>query len=735
VVVGVVSLAGFGLETVSAARAYVGGEGLWSKAQKDAVFHLQRYARTGREADWDAYREAIAVPLGDRRARLELERPDPDWDAVYEGFLAGGNHPRDIEGLANLYRRFAWAPYMRDAIAIWRDADAYIARLTAAAESLRVELQGARDPDRVAAWLAEVDRINTALRPLEDRFSLVLGAGARWIKRTLLLSLIGTAVLLVGTGGWLSWRLAARARESEAALRESEARYRALVEDATHGIARVASTGEIEAANPALARLLGYQSPDELRGFNLWREACTDPAGGASPLAEFAGSGHFDGVEQVWKRRDGRPLRIRMSGRWVPGPGGEPDSLHLVVEDVTQQRVLEEQLRQAQKMEAVGRLTGGIAHDLNNLLTAILGNAELLATQMPPDQPLLHGDLDDLRQAARRAAEMVRKLLAFARRETLTLQRVEARRVVSETIGILRHLLPATIEVRLEGGEGGESLHADPVAVQQILLNLATNARDAMPRGGSLTFRIAQTQVKERAAENRTHPWLAPGRYVTITVQDTGSGMDAETRARVFEPFFTTKPPGQGTGLGLAMVYGLMKQHRGFVEVESTPGRGTTFTLYFPPAPETIPAASEPPAPGVDRGRGTVLVVEDEDAVRRTACRTLERAGFTVVPAGDGVEALELLRHRGEEIHLVLTDVVMPRMGGIELHERAREAGWHSLPFLFTSGYPLSREGATGGDLTGFRFLRKPWTPAELVRRVSEALSRSPPGESAIGES
>jgi len=497
------------------------------------------------------------------------------------------------------------------------------------------------------------------------------------------------------------------------------------VEDATHGIARVAATGEIEAANPALARLLGFESPDELRGFNLWRDACADPEG-ADALARFEGSERFEGVEQAWKRRDGRLLRTRLSGRWVPGSGGKSARLHLVVEDVTQQRVLEEQLRQAQKMEAVGRLTGGIAHDLNNLLTAILGNAELLAAQMPPDQPLLQRDLEDLRQAAWRAADMVRKLLAFARRETLTLQRVEARRVVHETIGMLRHLLPAAIEVRLEGGEGGESLHADPVAVQQILLNLATNARDAMPRGGSLTFRIASTQVEERAAENRPHPWLAPGRYVTIAVQDTGSGMDAETRARAFEPFFTTKPLGQGTGLGLAMVYGLMKQHRGFVEVESTPGKGSTFILYFPPAPETIPAAPELPALGPERGRGrgTVLVVEDEDAVRRTACRTLERAGFTVVPAGDGAEALELIRSRGHEIDLVLTDVVMPRMSGIELHERAREAGWSSLPFLFTSGYPASCVGTAEGGVSGLAFLRKPWTPAELVRRVSEMLSQ-----------
>jgi len=204
VVASVILLAGFGLETVSAARAYVSGEGLWSKAQKDAVFHLQRYARTGRETDWDAYRQAIAIPLGDRRARLELDRPDPDWRIVYDGFLAGGNHPHDIEGLAELYRRFAWAPYMRDAIAIWREGDEYIARLAAAAESLRAEVQGARNPERLAAWLAQVDSINTALRPLEDRFSLVLGAGARWIKTTVLLSLLGTASLLVGAGGWLS---------------------------------------------------------------------------------------------------------------------------------------------------------------------------------------------------------------------------------------------------------------------------------------------------------------------------------------------------------------------------------------------------------------------------------------------------------------------------------------------------------------------------------------------------
>ncbi len=727
VVASVVSLAGFGLELVSDARAYVSGESLWSKAQKDAVFHLQRYAETGNEADWDAYRQAIAVPLGDRRARLELDRPDPDWRALYEGFQAGGNHPRDIPGLARLYRRFSWAPYMREAIEIWREGDRYIARLTAAAKSLRVEVRGAGPPERRRAWLAQVDSINLALRPLEDRFSAVLGAGARWLKQVVTLSMIGVACLLVGAGGWLSWRLAARARESAAALAESEARYRALVEDATYGIARVAASGQIEAANPALARLLGYDAPAELQGLNLWREAGADPAEGEAALAGVVGAGRFDGIEQTWKRRDGHLVRVRISGRRVPDPGGGPGSLHLVVEDVTQQRALEDQLRQAQKMEAVGRLTGGIAHDLNNLLTAILGNAELLATEMPPDQPQLRRDLDDLRQAAWRAAEMIRKLLAFARRETLSLRPVEARRVVSEAIAILRHLLPANIEVRLENEAGDQGIQADPVAVQQILLNLATNARDAMPRGGSLTFRVAATQVEAQGTSDRPPPWLAPGRYVTIAVQDTGTGMDAETQARVFEPFFTTKPQGQGTGLGLAMVYGLMKQHRGFVRVESAPGKGATFTLYFPAALENQPERSEPAAPGPISRQGTVLVVEDEEAVRRTACRTLERAGFRALPASDGIEALELLRTKGQEIDLVLSDVVMPRMGGIEFYERAREAGWGSIPFLFASGYPLTSAVGGGASLAGLPFLRKPWTPADLVGRVSDLLSQAQP--------
>ena len=592
----------FGFATLSAVRAYVGGEGLWSKAQKDATYRLVRYARSGDSVEYQHFLQLLDVQLGDRQARIELDRPRPDYRLVREGFLRGRINPEDVDGLAWFYRRFRHVSYVSDAIDIWAAGDSRIADLAALGDSIHAEARARPDAARLASLLDRVDGVDARLAALEDRFSATLGAGSRWARRVLSSAILGTAALLIAVGATLSWSLARHARAAE-----------------------------------------------------------------------------------------------------------------------TNRRALEGQLRQAQKMEAIGQLTGGIAHDFNNLLTIILSNVELVKGDVPVgEEP--GPDLAEIEAAARKGAAMVRKLLAFSRTGQLELGPVELTRLVGDLSDMLRRLLPETIEVGVTAVPDCPPVLADPGAVEQILLNLATNARDAMPQGGALTIvlepRSLDDQFRDAMGDGRA------GLYVCLTVSDTGTGMDPAVQERLFEPFFTTKPPGVGTGLGMAMVYGLVRQHGGLVNVESAPGRGTAVCVYFPAATgaeaPARPRAS--PAPGVG-GSETILLVEDESGIRRVAQRALERAGYRVLTAEDGIEALDVVRAHAREIRLVVSDVVMPRCGGPQLREAVLNAG-HSMPFLFMSGY-AARDAGTAEKLDpDLPVLHKPWSVADLLGRVRQMLDQ-----------
>jgi PAS domain S-box-containing protein len=412
---------------------------------------------------------------------------------------------------------------------------------------------------------------------------------------------------------------------------------------------------------------------------------------------------------------------------------------------------LEGQLRQAQKMEAVGQLAGGIAHDFNNLLTVITGIADL-AARAPGRDSGLQRDLADIQRAGQRAATLTRQLLAFGRKQAMTPEVLTMRSLIEGITPLLKRVIREDIRLEVVPGSADGEVVADPGQIEQVLLNLALNARDAMPNGGLLSFSLDEVDVDGAFA--RAHPSVRAGRHVRISVRDTGSGMDEATRARVFEPFFTTKEPGQGTGLGLATAYGIVSQNGGAIEVASTPGVGTTFFVYLPlvsshadhlwistPSAGTLRAAPEverrayvPPARELVAGTGSVLVVEDEGAIRRLAQRILQSAGYTVLTAEDGADALRVLAERAEPIDLLLTDVVMPHMSGPELAARV-----HSLfpgtKVLFTSGYT----GGTGGhpDVDGVttEFLSKPYQVAELTRKVGEIMGRTPIRDTTISSS
>jgi two-component system cell cycle sensor histidine kinase/response regulator CckA len=388
---------------------------------------------------------------------------------------------------------------------------------------------------------------------------------------------------------------------------------------------------------------------------------------------------------------------------------------------VTDRRRLEEQLHQASKMEAVGQLAGGVAHDFNNLLTVITGYGALVADALPPGDPVREL-VGEMVRAGERAAGLTRQLLAFSRKQVLSPRVVDLNAVVADTERMLRRLIGADVDLaaRLQPNLG--RVRADPGQVEQVVMNLAVNARDAMPRGGKLTVETRDVELGEDYC--RTHPEARPGPHVLLAVSDTGCGMTEEVRLRIFEPFFTTKGPGKGAGLGLATVFGIVKQSGGSVEVYSEVGVGTTFKVYLPRA--DAPAAADATGPvqaAVTRGTETLLVAEDEPAVRALTCHVLRSAGYTVLEAETGEEAVRVADRHAGPVHLLVTDVVMPGGGGRELAETLAERH-PGARVLFLSGYTADavvRHGILGERAD---FLQKPFTPAALARKVREVLDR-----------
>jgi PAS domain S-box-containing protein len=421
-------------------------------------------------------------------------------------------------------------------------------------------------------------------------------------------------------------------------------------------------------------------------------------------------------AEAVLASKDGRRMPHYFVGARI-AVDGVPCCIGMGV-DITAQKHLEAQLRQSQKLEGIGQLAGGIAHDFNNLLTVILGRSFLLRAHLGPDHPQ-YRDVELIEQTGARAAEMTRQLLAFSRKQMLQPELLDFNTVIEGITPILRRLVRENIELVVRPAPGLGCVRADRTQVEQVLLNLAANASDAMPRGGQLTIETADVELDETFA--RQHSPVTPGAYVVLTVGDTGIGMDSATQARIFEPFFTTKEPGKGTGLGLATVYGIVRQSEGHIRVVSEPRHGTTFKIYLPRVAAATPVAAQPTSTEVPRGTETILLAEDADDLRDLIREALETHGYTVLAARHGGEALQLAGRHPAPIHLLVTDAVMPQMGGSELAERLRSER-PGVKILYLSGHiddPIVRHDVLE---SGTPFLQKPFMPEVLMRKVREVL-------------
>ena len=513
---------------------------------------------------------------------------------------------------------------------------------------------------------------------------------------------------------------------SQRALLEQQRFLLAIVDANPHLIFVKDWDGRFTLANKAVAQIYGT-TPDGLVGRT---DAEFNP--NAEEVARFL-------RDDRNVMTSGEPLSIREEAvtnpetgqtRWfetikvpfVQSEGGLPQVLG-VATDITMRKQLEAQLRQSQKMEAVGRLAGGVAHDFNNVLTAIFGYADLLLDQFAEDDPR-RADLAEVKRSTLRAAGLTRQLLAFSRKQILQPKVLDLNAVMMGMGTFLRRLIGEDVELRIDRGKGVGAVKADPGQLEQVFMNLAVNARDAMPRGGKLTIETANVHLDEAAA--RRHVGVTSGEYVMTAVSDTGVGMDERVKAHLFEPFFTTKEQGQGTGLGLATVYGIVQQSGGFIDVVSEWGRGSTFKVYLPRVAGTAetmdPVVAESPI--TRTASGTIMLAEDEEPVRRLISRMLKGLGYNVLIAADGEQALDMINRYPGKIDLLITDVVMPRLGGRELAERVHPKH-PDTKVLFISGYTDDAIVRHGVLDSGVAFLQKPFSPDGLARMVTDALRQN----------
>ena len=817
IVICVFSLGALRSEVLTGTRAYVGGEGLWSKAAKRAVFSLTRYAQSHAESDYQVYLADIAVPVGDKEARLQLERATPDMSVVRHGFIQGRNSPEDVESMAELFRRFRHVGYMAQAIAIWTQGDQYIDQLRQWAMDLHQEVNGSHpDARRMQQITDQVAAIDARLTPLEDEFSATLGRGARWTNRMLatvtftatgLLLMLGIALSaavlkqirnseekyhnlintasdailvidaesrlileanskacellgipeseLVGMrddqlypadkreeyrryltppaggtarGGELELRRAhgsivpvevsagtaeisgrravvgifrdIRERfEAAAVLRRSEERFGYLIQNLSDIITVVAVDGTMLYHSPSVERVVGYR-PSELIGNSLLDFIHPDDL--ASVRA---------GLERVALQPDGRALGFTMAVSLITTVlfGLAPAILG------TRHRIAET-LKDAARGSA-NRRRGWAG----KFLVAIQGYAEMMMHHAA-GAPGVRQSAETIVRTTESAASLTRQLLSFARKHVFSPQVIDLNALVGEMSKMLRGLLGEEMELAVKLDPWLGSISADPGQLEQVIMNLVVNARDAMPQGGRLGIETANMNVQDGSA--RHHAVVPAGKYVRLTVSDSGIGMDSETQSHIFEPFFTTKSKEEGTGLGLSVVYNIVRNSGGHVWVHSEPGHGSAFHVYFPRV-EAVPEGQlvRAPADSARSGTETILVAEDQPDLRWMICQYLQELGYSVLETKDGTDAAALAEQYKGRIDVLLTDVVMPGMRGPEVAKRLASTR-PGMKVIYMSGYTEGGFESGGEGQLGetASLLQKPFRLDHLASKIREVL-------------
>jgi len=677
-----------------------------------------RIDSTGGNDDLDTLADAINGMLGEVRERITEYR-------VME------NAYREI---TEKYRRFqANIPGMVYLFALHPDGSHSFPYVNSASRQLfdlepealirdGTLLFGLIHPDDKVRHEESIRRSADALQPWREELRFIVNGEVRWYE-----CIARPEMQINGDILWDGIMLEISERKrAEEALRESEAKYRRLHETMMDAFVRIDMTGNIQEANRAYQTLLGYSEEELLQ--QTYEDLTPEKwhALEAGIVAEqVLVNGHSQVYEKEYCRKDGTIFPVELRTFLLRDDTGRPVGMWAIVRDITERRRvedekarLESQLRQAQKMESVGRLAGGVAHDFNNMLSVILGYAELIKARLPVGDPYLK-DVLAIEKAAGHSRDITRQLLAFSRKQIIEPRLMNLNDQITFSQNTLSRLIGEEIDLCFYPEKDLKRINFDPTQVDQILVNLVVNARDAMPDGGRLTIETANVLLD--GAYCRKHLGFKPGDYVLLEVSDDGVGMNKELLSHLFEPFFTTKEVGEGTGLGLATVYGMVKQNGGFINVYSEPGQGTTFKIYIPSVSEEVIRTEEIEEAQVAYGSGRVLLVEDEEMVREIAKEILEEIGYTVLVADTPQEAVSLCENKDTHIDLLLTDVVMPGMSGVELKKKI-EIIRPGIKVLFMSGYTSNVIANRGVLEKGVHFIQKPFRMKDLARKVREAI-------------
>jgi PAS domain S-box-containing protein len=731
-------------EVLATLRAYVEGEGLYSKGQKDAVYYLTRYLDTHDDADFQRYAAAITKPLGDRAARLALLAPRPDMAAAREGFLAGGNHPDDVPRLIWFFRLFRWTAPFHHALDVWTSADGYTERIVAIAGRAHQNIEAASGQPALDRSRIDLAALNLVSAPLEDDFSATLGAVARrattWLS--VLVLVLGATIGAIALG---ASRARLRERQAyDAELRDREARFRSLFASSIDAIVIARPDGTIEDANAAACELFGQ------RREALCASTTRDLVDGAADLPSIDGITRGEQARgELTFRRGSETFHGEASVSRFHDRHGE---IHYsaTIRDLTprrrlehEQRVLAEQLQHARQMEAIGQLAGGIAHDFNNILAAIVGYSGLLERELPRESKA-HAWASRISSSGLRGKELVQQILAFARKGGVEKSANDLVALVHDACELLSASLPSSTEFVVSLPAEPIVVHANPAQLSQVVVNLCVNARDALQeRPGRIAIELRELPPgdPERvgfAATSSGDGHVVFGelderrRYARIAVSDSGAGMDTETLQSIFTPFFTTKRRGKGTGLGLAVVHGIVSGSGGACAVESAPGRGTTFRIYLPVVERATLAEDVRHGDEDADGKERVLVVDDEPFVAEVLQEGLARLGYSVTVATDPVTALEWVEQSPERFDVVVTDQLMPKLTGLDLLARLRRLGF-TIPVIICSGFS---NRATDGEVTAAgaaAFLHKPASPIEVGRSIRRAMAGAASDPGAAG--